>query len=74
MTTFPLQLQDLTKRDWGIWLRDRPEYTLYTLQSVVRMYKKTSRWKPQHEINILPSIWQFFLPDAKLDLVENETL
>ena len=51
MTTFPLQLQDLTKRDWGIWLRD-----------------------PQHEINILPSIWQFFLPDAKLDLAENATL
>ena len=48
---------------------------IYTLKLVARMYLKQADWTTQQlEINILPSIWQFFLPDAKLDLVENETL
>ena len=71
MTTFPLQLQDLTKR--GIWLRAGKELDIHLKVSCKNVFK-TSRLNPQLEINILPSIWQFFLPDAKLDLVENETL
>ena len=58
---------------YGIWLRAGKELDIHLKVSCKNVFK-TSRLNPQLEINILPSIWQFFLPDAKLDLVENETL
>ena len=77
MTTFPLQLQDLPKRDWDIWYMAKEgqgkELDIHLKVRCKNVFK-TSRLNPQLEINILPSIWQFFLPDAKLDLVENATL